>query len=214
MEPLDPEHNRIATQQKTISEVLYCIPHMRNSRRNKSRHELVKDFLFIFLGAILALALSYSGIIDSIIELFGNTVVASFVAGVFFTSVFTIAPASVALAHIAFMGVPLSVALWGAFGAMCGDLVLFFFIRDRFTSDLLDSVRPSVTKHILSSFHLGFMKWLSPLLGALIIASPLPDELGLTLMGLSKMRVIVLIPISFVMNILGIYLIIWLSGIF
>ena len=187
---------------------------MRNSRRKRARHGLARDFLFIFLGAVFALALSYSGIIDGIIRLFGNTAIASFVSGIFWTSVFTIAPASVALAHIALTDMPLSVALWGAFGAMCGDLILFLFIRDRFTDNLLDSVRPSITKHILSSFHLGFVKWLSPLLGALIIASPLPDELGLTLMGLSKTRVAVLMPISFVMNMLGIYFIIWFSGIF
>jgi hypothetical protein len=47
-------------------------------------------------------------------------------------------------------------------------------------------------------------------LGALIIASPLPDEFGLALMGISRMRALVLMPISFVMNALGIYCIIWM----
>jgi hypothetical protein len=184
---------------------------MNISNRKKARHELAKDFFFIFVGAFVALILSRAGIVDYIIQLLGDTAVASFVSGIFFTSVFTIAPASVALGHIALHGSPLTVALWGAIGAVCGDLVLFFFIRDRFTGDLFGSVKPSVTRHILASFHLGFMKWLSPLLGAFVIASPLPDEIGLTLMGLSKMRVAVLIPISFVMNMLGVYAIIWFA---
>jgi hypothetical protein len=49
-------------------------------------------------------------------------------------------------------------------------------------------------------------------LGAFIIASPLPDELGLTLMGMSKVRLAVLVPVSFVMNAVGIYLLVWFAG--
>jgi hypothetical protein len=137
------------------------------------------------------------------------------VSGIFFTSAFTIAPASVALSHLASTSASIGiVAFWGALGAMCGDLMLFFFIRDRFADDLIASVKPSFAKHVLHSFHLGFLKWLSPLIGAAIIASPLPDELGLTLMGLSKTRVAVLLPVSFVMNMIGIYGLVWFAHVF
>jgi hypothetical protein len=74
-------------------------------------------------------------------------------------------------------------------------------------------MKPNMVKHFFHSLHLGFMKWLSPIVGALIIASPLPDEFALTLMGLSKVRLAVLIPISFIMNMLGIYFIVWFSHI-
>ncbi|HEY4478659.1 MAG TPA: hypothetical protein VI775_02350, partial [Candidatus Paceibacterota bacterium] len=59
--------------------------------------------------------------------------------------------------------------------------------------------------------HFGFLKWLSPLIGAFIIASPLPDELGVALLGMSKIRIAVLIPLSFTMNILGIYILIFFA---
>jgi hypothetical protein len=182
-------------------------------RRSTAKRELVKDLLFIFIGAITALILSENGAIDWLVGILGNHFFASFVSGIFFTSVFTIAPASVALTHIVLTSTePVWVtALWGAMGAVCGDLALFFFIRDRFAEDLRKSFKPSFIKHIMNSFHLGFMKWLAPIFGALIIASPLPDELGLTLLGLSKTRLIVLIPISFFMNLLGIYGLIWFA---
>ena len=99
-----------------------------------------------------------------------------------------------------------TVILWGALGALSGDIILFFFIRDRFADDLKNSLKPSFVRHIARSFHFGFLKWLAPILGAVVIASPLPDELGLTLLGLSKTRLAFLVPISFVMNALGIYL--------
>lgn len=181
-------------------------------RHNTARHDLIKDILFICLGIFIALVFSRSGFLDEIIGFLGNGVMASFVAGIFFTSVFTIAPASVAMIHLV-QNTPIgTVVLWGALGALCGDLILFFFIRDRFADDLKHSFKPSFVKHIVRSFHFGFLKWFSPILGAFIIASPLPDELGLTLMGLSKMRVIVLVPISFFMNALGIYLLVYFAS--
>jgi hypothetical protein len=181
--------------------------------RTTAHHELVKDIVFIFLGVIIAVVLAGSGFLDGFIGFLGNGIIASFVAGVFFTSAFTIAPASVVFVPLV-EPIPIStLALWGALGALCGDLILFFFIRDRFANDIKNSFRPSFIRHIAHSFHFGFLKWLAPILGAFIIASPLPDELGLTLMGLSKTRVAVMVPISFVMNLLGIYLLVWFASV-
>ena len=96
---------------------------------------------------------------------------------------------------------------------MFGDLVIFYFIRDRFSEDFINSFGSKFIKHFFSSFHVGFYKWLSPIIGALIIASPLPDELGITLLGFSKAKTVTLMLVSFIGNILGIYLIVWFSGI-
>lgn len=181
-------------------------------RIKKAREGLVKDILFVFIGAIIAIILSRIGFIDWFVNIMGNQVFSSFFAGLFFTSIFTIAPSSVALVNIANVSM-LTVAFWGALGALCGDLLLFYFIRDRFAENLIASIRPSVAKHVLNSFHLGFMKWLSPILGAFIIASPLPDELGLTLLGISKTRISILIPISFVMNFIGIMALLYFASV-
>ena len=192
---------------------------MRPNRSKQSktssvaRIELAKDVLLILIGAAVAIALAHTGAIEWFTRMLGGGVVSSFISGIFFTSVFTIAPAAIALVHISQTTSIATIAFVGALGAMCGDLILFFFIRDRFADDLAHSFKPSFLKHIARSFHFGFLKWLSPVLGALIIASPLPDEFGLTLMGLSKTRVIILAPISFVMNIAGIYSIIWFAHI-
>ena len=55
--------------------------------------------------------------------------------------------------------------------------------------------------------HLKFFKWLIPFMGALVVASPLPDEIGLAMMGFSKIRTSLFIPISFLLNFLGILVI-------
>lgn len=170
----------------------------------KSKKDLIRDFIFIVIGAFLAFSLARLGFIDWIVDVVGNVVVSSFLSGIFFTSIFSIAPSAVALSHIE--GSVYVISFWGALGALCGDLILFYFIRDRFSDHLIHSFRPSFIKDVLNSFHLGFMRWLAPIIGALIIASPLPDELGLTLLGMSKTKVSILIPVAFIMNFIGIFL--------
>ncbi len=178
-------------------------------RRKKNGYALLYDIIIIALGIAVTIILSKFGAINSIIDsLKGYSILAIFLAGIFFTSTFTIAPASVAIVHLAEHTPLPSLALWGALGAMCGDLVLFFFIKDRFSSDLINTLSASTRKHLYHSFHFGFFKWLSPILGALIIASPLPDELGISLLGMSKIKAYVLMPITFVMNYIGIYTIV------
>jgi hypothetical protein len=176
-------------------------------RRSKARQELAKDLFFILVGVAIAIVLARSGFIDRMIVILGGQNIASFTAGIFFTSAFTLAPATIAFAHISQHAPVWPTALWGGMGAMLGDLVLFLFIRDKFAADLRGALKPSVMHHIASSFHFGFIKWLSPLIGALIIASPLPDEFGLALMGMSRTKLYILLPVAFVMNVIGIYMV-------
>lgn len=176
-------------------------------RRSKARQELAKDLFFILVGIAIAIVLSRSGFINSAVEFLGGHNIASFVAGIFFTSAFTLAPATIAFAHISETSPLLPTALWGGLGAMIGDLILFLFIRDKFAKDLRAALKPGFLKQIAGSFHFGFLKWLAPIIGAFIIASPLPDEFGLALMGMSKTKVYVLMPIAFLMNVIGIYMV-------
>lgn len=179
--------------------------------KNRKSQAILEDVFYIFSGIVIAIVFSKSGLVDQVYGVLGNSILACFIAGIFFTSAFTIAPASIFLVHIS-QSLPIqTVAIWGAIGAVIGDLILFLFIRDKFASDLIKSFKPSLIKHFFKSLHLGFLKWLSPIIGAFIIASPLPDEIGLTLMGLSKTKLYILIPISFLMNLLGIYMIIEFS---
>jgi hypothetical protein len=177
--------------------------------KKKSGYALLFDVIIIAIGMLVAVILSRLGIIDALVYSLRNySALASFIAGIFFTSTFTIAPASVAIVHIAsYTPLPI-VAIWGALGAMCGDLILFFFIKDRFAEDLRSAVDMRKVRHFFHSFHFGFLKWLAPVLGAVIIASPLPDEFGISLLGMSKIRTAVLMPISYVMNFFGIFLIV------
>ncbi len=173
--------------------------------RMHARQNLKEDLLAICVGVLVAWVLISSGAFSEVLASTDTgKIFESFVVGLFFTSAFTLAPAALFLAQLSETISPWTVALFGALGAMCGDLILFLFIRDRLAEDIKALFPKSTVHRFLRSFHLGFWKWLSPVLGALIIASPLPDEFGLSLLGLSKTRVAILLPIAFVMNFLGI----------
>ena len=168
---------------------------------------LKRDLIFIGLSIVGTFFLVRFGVLESIFSVSsGFNVVSSFVAGLFWTSVFTISPASIVIAHLSHSVDPFTLAIWGAFGAMLGDLVIFTFIKDVFSEDIRGAIKGSRFKRFLGHTHFSFLRWFGPIIGALVIISPLPDEIGLSLMGISKMKVRYLIPLALILNFIGIYL--------
>ncbi|NBV76585.1 hypothetical protein EBR66_00215 [bacterium] len=130
--------------------------------------------------------------------------VGSFVAGIFFTSFITIAPASVAFAELAPHASTLEISFFGALGAVIGDLTIFLFIRDRLVEDVMHFILIPQGKRWRALLRRKHLRYLMAFLGALIVASPLPDEIGLAMMGISRMKTSLLVPIAFVTNYIGI----------
>jgi hypothetical protein len=182
-------------------------------KQKHSNKKLVRDLFIVAISIFIAVEILQLGIINSIVLTTGKLqYLSSFVAGLFFTSAFTLAPASVALAEIAKTTSPYVVALWGGLGAMIGDLIMFLFIRDSLAEDISMLLKHPYYKKITAIFRLRlFRRWV-PFLGALVIASPLPDEIGLAMMGLSRVSLPLMLPITFVMNFLGILLVAKIAG--
>ncbi len=169
------------------------------------RH-LVKDIAIILFSVLIAFILVKTGAIPELLaSVKGFGVWGTIVVGVFFTSIFTTAPAIVALAAIAAeTGAPLQTALFGAIGAVIGDIFIFRFVRDSIAEDFMYILKQGPKERLQHFFKLKFFRWTLFMIGGLIIASPLPDELGIMLMGITKIKTLAFIPISFVFNFLGI----------
>ena len=180
---------------------------MRHKEKDSYKN-LWRDMFFIVLSLLVAFILVRLGVANSIVSLSQEgKIVGSFISGVFFTSAFTISPASIAIAMLSKTMSVFVLAFWGACGAVLGDMILFLFIRDRFADDLEAALHHYHDKKLTKFFHRRFFHWLTPLVGAIVIASPLPDELGITMMGVSRIRTWTLVAISFSMNFLGILLV-------
>jgi len=177
--------------------------------KNSDKIFLLQDIAIIILSIILAVILVKT---DALIKILTSAkeleLLGSFIAGIFFTSIFTTAPAIVTLGEIAQTNSIISTALLGAMGAVIGDLIIFQFIRSRFSHHLPElSAYRSIKQKVKFMAKLKFFRWLTFLVGGLIIASPLPDELGISILGFSKMKVSWFIAISLVFNFIGILLI-------
>lgn len=162
------------------------------------------------LGAsiVVALVLVERNVVHTILEYFGtDAAVASFFAGLFFTSVTTTAPAMVVLGELSLEGNLFVVAVFGALGAVLGDYVIFAFVRDRVSEDITHLITGKTLSRYRALLRRRTFKRVLPFIGGFIIASPLPDELGLALLGMSHMRTSKFAIISFTFNALGIFLI-------
>lgn len=178
-------------------------------RKISRKGQLIRDLAICVLSVGTAILLLQNGALGNLVasaeglELFG-----SFVAGLFFTSVFTVAPATVVLGALARSNSIFWVAALGGLGALIGDFIIFRFIRDSVSEDITYLVeRTKGGKKLLAVFRNRKLGWFTSVLGALIVASPLPDEIGLAMMGLSKTKTSLFIPLSFLLNFAGILIV-------
>lgn len=133
------------------------------------------------------------------------------IAGVFFTSTFTVLPAGIALFTIAHGLDPFYAALAGGAGAVIGDLILYRFLKDQVYAELAPYARKLGGRQLGLLLKTPYFAWFTPVLGALIIASPFPDELGVSLLGLSKIKTWHFLLIVYAANAAGILAIVFLA---
>ena len=174
---------------------------------NNHKHSYIfQDIGILLLGVLVAVVLVRTEVVIGVLtSTKGLEMLGSFVAGMFFTSIFTTAPAIVTLGEIARANSVILTAILGGMGAVVGDLIIFRFVRDRLSDHLLELFKyRRAGKRFKVLLKLRYFRWLTYFIGGLIIASPLPDELGVSLLGFSKLRMSQFIVLSFVLNSLGI----------
>lgn len=176
----------------------------------RAERQVFQDVAFILISIVFAVSLVNLGFVDKFIaSLDGLKWLGVIFAGMFFTSIFTTAP-SIALLGTLAKTTPLPVlTLLGGLGAMLGDYVIFKFAKDRVYEDFRFLLSHSKYKRLPHIFKTKLFRFFVPFMGALIIASPLPDELGIALIGMSRVQDKWFFAISFIFNCLGVFIIGW-----
>ena len=144
---------------------------------------------------------------DWLLHLGSLEYIGALIAGSLFVSSFTAAISIVVIAIMTENINPMALALIGGVGAVMGDYLVFKLVRSHLQDELamlFGKGGTSYVKHVLKS---KYISWTLPIIGAFIIASPLPDELGVSLLGMSKMSDARFILISYVSNAIGILMI-------
>ena len=107
-------------------------------------------------------------------------------------------------------------AIIGGVGAMISDLLIFKLIRVNFMDEFykLKNTKPlkELRKEINNKIKTKIKVYLLFFFAGIIIASPLPDELGVSMLaGLTHIKTHIFVAISFIMNTIGILAIIYLG---
>jgi hypothetical protein len=171
---------------------------------------LVSDFLLIIASIIIALVLVQSGFLHKFLATSSETaILGSVIAGIFFTSIFTIAIATAALAELSSANNPLMIAFFGALGALLGDSLIFYFFRDRLFKHLRSNEpgqKGRKTRTITARLRLWIKThtWFCLFVGGIVIASPIPDEFGISFLGFSKTKTIKFSALIFCLKFFGI----------
>ena len=166
-----------------------------------------RDLFFIFISVVVSIFIYQSQIIDSFLAgLPQQGLITAFIGGFFFTSAFTTGPALIFLIKLTQFHNIYIVSMLGASGAVVGDTIIFYFVRDRLLNDLAILIKKNKYnrfKHFLKS---KIIRFSLAMVGGLLISLPLfPDETALALIGISKVSTKVFIIISFAFNLLAIY---------
>jgi uncharacterized membrane protein YdjX (TVP38/TMEM64 family) len=135
----------------------------------------------------------------------------AFLVGIFFVSTFTVVPAMYVLYILADKLNPLGVAICAGIGALIGDYLIFRFLKDGVFRELKPIFLKLGGNYLIRIFRTPYFAWLVPFIGAAIIASPFPDEVGVGILGLSKLRVWQFMLLSFILNAAGIFIVVTLA---
>jgi uncharacterized membrane protein YdjX (TVP38/TMEM64 family) len=148
----------------------------------------------------------------------------AFLAGVFFSSSLTVAPATALIYTLGSIFNPFILAFIGAFGSLLSDYLIFRFVKHRLIDEikllheeinefLKPVTKPFIPKDLRFKLYLwrrvieSRFKWVIPVIAGFIIASPLPDEIGVALLGAAKYETERFVIISYFLNFIGIFFI-------
>ena len=177
-------------------------------------HKHHHNIALLIIGLVSAFIISRLPFFNTIISDIGKLgLFGAFLSGMLFASTFTVATGGLLLISLANTLNPLGLIFASAIGAVTADVLIFYFVKD----NVADEVTPIYEKflahhHLKKILHTRYFSWTLPVLGALIIASPLPDELGVSLMGISAMTFGKFALISFFSHTIGMISLILLAG--
>ena len=173
------------------------------------RRKIFRDGLIISLSILIAVIIHQLRFLENFFEASTGTYffLIAFVSGIFFASTFTVTISTSIFLSLVQTHNPLVISLVGGLGALMGDTFIFKFLKDDLIADFeyLETHFPQkIAKRII---HSKLIFWFAPFIAAFLIASPLPDEIGLLMLAGIKLKYRHFSIISFVLNTLGILVI-------
>ena len=170
--------------------------------------------MLLTVSILLAYLLFSNAAVKSSLQSHDPGVLTLFIMGYLFSFGFS-TPFSIGFFLSLPPGTPGIIALVGGFGAMLADLTIFGLIRISFKDEFNKLKSEKMIKKMNGMKRVIPKKvrlYLLYALAGFVIASPLPDELGVAMIaGLTKIKPNVMAGLSFLLNTAGIWIIIELG---
>lgn len=138
--------------------------------------------------------------------------VGTFLAGMFLAYGFTAAPAVALFMIIADNQNIFLATLIGSLGTMLADYTIFMFIRTSFDDEIRRIEKSKLVCEIDHDIPARMRHYLNIIFAEFFLASPLPDEIGVSLLAMDKhLSKKVFAAISFTLHLLGIFIILFIG---
>lgn len=174
-----------------------------------------KNLVLLLLGIIVAFLFSQSKEFNIFLINLGNfSYLSAFVAGMMFASTFTVATGALILLTLSKTFPPFLLIVLGGLGAVTTDFLIFLFVKNDVVKEITPIYDKITGSHLKKILHTKYFAWTLPVLGTLIIISPFPDELGISLLGVEEIKTSRFIVISLVSHTIGMTALISASTIF
>lgn len=129
-----------------------------------------------------------------------------FITGMLYSYGFTAAPASAFFFSLGAHDSILAKSVIGGFGSLIADVILFELIRHSFADEVIRLSRERFIRKTLDRIPYGMKEYLFPIIAAFVIASPLPDEIGVFMLAsYRKISLNTFMILSYFLNTFGIY---------
>lgn len=164
----------------------------------------------IIVSIVLAIIILNSSIVKEFISNLGEFgLIGAFISGIFYSYSFTLAPALASMILIAEDVNLFLVAFLAAIGTTIGCYFLFRMISHHIPKGSVIEKIEQEEEVILKKLK---YHWVLPLFVAIIFATPLPDELGVTLLGLAKVNKHKFMALVFALSFIGHSIVLYLAS--
>jgi len=143
--------------------------------------------------------------------LFGVGYWSAFFAGMIFVFTFGAPIAAVTLLILAEHFPLFQILVAASLGAVISDFTIFRLFKDGLSEELepiYESFEKNHFKKVLKTKH---FRWLFPVIGAILILTPLPHDVGINLIGVHRLKNHQFLVLSALVNVVGVIFILLLS---
>ncbi len=173
-------------------------------------HQKHYNYFMLFLGIVLAVFLSKNPLFERLLTQLGPyAYLSAIVAGAMFVCTFSVATGGLIILTLAKTMSPIELILFGMLGAVIFDMIIFRSFKSSIDKEIVEVFNNPKFSHFKKILHTKYFAWMMPLIGLLVFISPLPDELGISLLGLSKLKTYQFILISIMNHSVGMSLLVY-----